>query len=244
MSQPSGLDGNVDGRPVALVTAGSAGIGAGIARCLAQTHEVFILSRSDEARRMADELGGTAVQGSVANAEDLRALVDAALGKAGRIDCVAVNTGHPPKGDLLSLTRQDWIEGLDLMLFSIIELMQAVTPVFMQQGHGSMVAVTSYAARTPELAMPVSSVVRAGVHAWVKLYASRYASVGIRANCLLPGFVATHPVDPERLASIPAGRYADPLEIGRVAAFLLSDAASFITGQAITVDGGMVRAVQ
>jgi len=224
---------------VAVVTAGSTGIGAGIVRVLARDHHVFVMSRSDGAQRIAAEVGGTAVSGSVTDDADLQRLVDTAVARFGRIDAVAMNTGHPPRGDLLALSRKDWADGMDLMFHSLLRLMQLVTPVFLEQKSGAMVVVTTYATRTPELEMPVSSVVRCAVQAWVKLYATRYAADGIRANSVLPGFVATHPVDPVRLASIPTGRYADPQEIGNIVAFLLSDAASFITGQSIMADGGM-----
>lgn len=226
---------------VALVTAGSAGIGAGIVRELAADHHVFVLSRSEAAEDIAREVGGTAVRGSVTERADLGRLVTTALEARGRIDSVVINTGHPPTGDLLELTDADWDEGLDLIFRSALHLVGLVTPTFLEQRSGSVVAITTYATSTPELVMPVSSVVRAALEAWIKLYANRYGADGIRANSVLPGFIATHPVDPDRLASIPAGRYADPLELGRVVAFLSSDAASFVSGQRIVVDGGMVR---
>lgn len=224
---------------VAIVTAGSSGIGAGIVRALADDHRVVVLARSEGVDSIAAEVGGIAVRGSVTERADLARAVEAAK-ELGRIDAVVVNTGHPPKGDLLDLTDDDWELGLDLILRSAIHLVSLVTPTFLEQRRGSVVAVTSYASQVPELVMPVSSVLRAALQNWIKLYATRYGADGIRANSVLPGFIATHPVDPDRLASIPAGRYADPLELGRVVAFLASDAASFVSGQNITVDGGMV----
>ena len=224
---------------VAIVTAGSAGIGAGIVRALAGEHRVVVLARSDAAAAIAAEVGGVAVRGSVTDRAALGRAVEAAK-ELGRIDTVVLNTGHPPKGDLLELTDADWEEGLDLIFRSAIHLVGLVTPTFIEQRSGSVVAITSYASRVPELVMPVSSVLRAALQNWIKLYATRYGADGIRANSVLPGFVDTHPADPARLASIPAGRYADPLELGRVVAFLASDAASFVSGQNITVDGGMV----
>lgn len=226
---------------VAIVTAGSAGIGAGIVRALAPTHRVVVLARSERADEVAAEVGGVAVRGSVTDDDALRRTVEAATA-LGRLDTVVLNTGHPPKGDLLDLTDADWDEGFDLVFRSAVHLVSLVTPILQAQRAGSVVAITSYASRVPELVMPVSSVLRAALQNWVKLYATRYGADGIRANCVLPGFIDTHENDPARLATIPAGRYADPLELGRVVAFLASDAASFVSGQNITVDGGMVAA--
>jgi len=226
-------------RPVAIVTAGSSGIGAGIVRELAHTHHVVLMSRSGAADEIAAEVGGVAVRGSITEPADRQRLVETTLERFGRVDALVVNTGHPPSGDLLDLTDADWEAGLDLIFRSTIHLAALVTPAFLQQGRGSLVAITTYATVTPELVMPVSSVVRAALQNWVKLYANRYGADGIRANCVLPGFVDTHPNDPDRIATIPAGRYADPAELGRVVAFLASDAASFVSGQNLVVDGGM-----
>ncbi|MBO9523119.1 MAG: SDR family oxidoreductase [Nocardioidaceae bacterium] len=227
-------------KPVAIVTAGSSGIGAGIVRELAGSHQVVVLSRSSAAEEIADEVGGLAVIGSMSDKEDRERLVATTLERFGRVDALVLNTGHPPKGDLLELTEADWEDGLDLILRSAIHLTSLVTPAFLAQGGGAVVAVTTYATLVPELAMPVSSVLRAALQNWMKLYATRYGADGIRANCVLPGFVDTHPADPARLAAIPAGRYADPAELGRVVAFLVSDAASFVSGQNIVADGGMI----
>lgn len=233
---------NAPVEPVALVTAAGSGIGEGIARALAETHSLVLFGPSESVERLADEIGAIAVRGSLTRREDLERVVTTTLETHGRLDAVAVNTGHPPSGELLELTREDWDHGLDLIFHSAVELARLVTPAFQRQGGGAMAFVTSYATLTPELRMPVSSVLRGALQNWVKLYANRYGAEGIRANSVLPGFVDTHPNDPDRIKTIPAGRYADPLELGRVVSFLLSDAASFVSGQNIVVDGGMIGA--
>jgi NAD(P)-dependent dehydrogenase (short-subunit alcohol dehydrogenase family) len=107
-------------------------------------------------------------------------------------------------------------------------------------GAGAIVTISSYAAVRPDATRPVSSVFRAALSAWTRLMAERLAP-RIRVNSLLPGFVDTHPVDPATVATIPAGRPARAGEIATAVEFLLSDNASYITGQNIVIDGGMVR---
>lgn len=227
-------------RPVAIVTAASSGIGAGTARVLAQTHDLVLFSRSEAVVELADELGATAVRGSLTVREDLERLVTTAVDRFGRIDAVVSNSGHPPTGPLLGLTNEDWGAGFELLFTSVLNLTRLVTPHMIAQGGGAWAFVSSYSVVVPDPALPVSTVVRSALSSWVKLYATEVAQHGIRANSVLPGYIATHPVDPERVATIPQRRYAEPEELGRVVRFLLSEEASFITGQNHVVDGGMI----
>jgi NAD(P)-dependent dehydrogenase (short-subunit alcohol dehydrogenase family) len=112
-----------------------------------------------------------------------------------------------------------------------------------KQGGGAIVNISTFAAVEPTPAYPVSATFRAGLSAFTKLYADEYAARGIRMNNILPGFIDTHGADAAIAGGIPARRYGDPAEIGETAAFLLSDAAGYITGQNLRVDGGLSRSV-
>ncbi len=229
---------------VALVTAASRGMGAACARELARRgYRVALLARSEAVQQLALELGGVAVQGSVSEPNDLQSLVDAALQHFGRIDAVVNNTGHPAKGELLEISDAEWHEGLDLLLLSAVRLSRLVTPVMQRQGAGAIVNISSFAGVEPSGARPVSSALRAALASFAKLYADRYAAVGIRMNTVVPGWVDTYPVAPADVAAIPLRRPADPAEIARVVAFLLSEDASYITGESVRVDGGLLRSL-
>lgn len=229
---------------VAILTGAGKGMGGACARELAaRGWKVGLLSPSGNAEKLAKELGGVGVTGSVTEEADLKRLVDAAMNHWGRVDGVVTSTGHPPKGDLLALDDESWRKGMDLIVLNVVRLARHVTPIMEKQGKGAWVNISTFAAFEPDLVFPISCAMRAGLGAFAKLYADRYAKAGIRMNNLLPGFVDSLPVKEALLPRIPMGRYGTTAEIAKTAAFLLSDDAGYITGQNLRVDGGITRSV-
>ncbi|NBO82250.1 MAG: SDR family oxidoreductase [Betaproteobacteria bacterium] len=227
---------------VALITAAGRGIGAGVAHELHQRgYQLGLLSPSESATRLGKELGGIGIQGSVLEPKDLSRFVEEVLARWGRIDAVVNHTGHPPKGDLLEISAEDWQRGHNMVLAPVIEMARLVTPTMLKQGTGAFVNITTFAAYEPSLIFPVSCTYRAAVGAFTRLYADRYAAQGLRMNAVLPGFTDSLNHKPETVASIPMKRVAAVSEIAKSVAFLLSEDASYITGQSLRVDGGITR---
>lgn len=229
---------------VAVVTAAGRGIGEACARRLAADDYVpVLLSKSGAAVDVAADLGGDGFEGSVTDTDDLTALIEAAHERYGRIDAVVNNTGHPATGSLLEISDEEWHEGLDLVLLNVIRVARLVTPIMQEQGHGSIVNISTFSAYEPSMDFPVSSVLRAGLGSFTKLFADHYGSEEIRMNAVLPGFVDSHAVDDETKREIPMGRPAKTTEIADTVAYLCSPAASYVTGQNIRVDGGLTNSV-
>lgn len=235
---------------VAIVTAGSRGIGRACALALAaREYRVAVFARGTDVATVADELKAAGapdaigVRGSVSQASDLADLVAGVLERWGRVDAVVNNTGHASKGALLGLEDDAWHEGLDLLLLNVIRVARAAAPTMEKAGRGSFVNISTFGAVAPDERFPISSVIRASLTAFTKLFASQYGPQGLRMNNVLPGFVDSYPVAQENVGQIPLRRAATTEEIANAAAFLASEESSYITGQNLLVDGGLVRGI-
>ena len=230
---------------VALITAGGSGMGADSARALAADgFKVGILSSSGKGEALANELGGVGVTGSNRSNEALQELVDAAMSAWGRVDVLVNSAGHGPRAPILDLSDDDWHEGMEVYFLNAVRPSRLVTPIMQKQGGGAIINISTFAAFEPNPVFPTSGVMRAGLAAFTKLFADKYAAENIRMNNVLPGFIDSLPEKEEFRALIPMGRYGSSLgEIASVVAFLASDGGAYITGQNIRVDGGITRSV-
>ena len=252
---------------VALVAASSKGLGYGVARHLAaEGARVSLCSRSEDAVQaaadaLASETGADtlATACDVRNPADIQAWVDKTAAAWGSIDCLLVNAGGPPAKTVKEMDDADWQAAFELTLLSSVRMIAATLPQ-MTNG-GSILTVTSGSVREPIPRLALSTVMRAGVAGLVKTLADELADDGIRVNNLVPGRIDTDrvahldantseklgigmdEVKRRALAGIPLGRYGTIDDFGRTGAFLLSPAASYITGATLRVDGGAARAI-
>ncbi len=229
---------------VAIVTAGGSGMGAGAARKLAADgFRVAILSSSGKGEALAKELGGVGVTGSNQSNDDLKRLVDRTMQEWGRVDALVNSAGHGPRAPVLDLSDDDWHRGLDVYFLNVVRPTRLVTPIMQRQKSGVIINISTFAAFEPDPVFPTSGVFRAGLAAYTKLFADKYAAENIRMNNVLPGFIDSLPEKQEFRDRIPMQRYGKTEEIADVIAFLVSDGAGYITGQNIRVDGGITRSV-
>ncbi len=233
-----------DGMKVALITAGGSGMGAGAARQLAADgFAVAILSSSGKGEALAAELGGIGVTGSNQSNDDLQRLVDAAMARWGRIDVLVNSAGHGPRAPILEISDEDWHKGIDVYFLNVVRPTRLVTPIMQAQGGGAIINISTAWAFEPSEMFPTSAVARAGLAAFTKIFADRYAAENIRMNNVLPGWIDSLPKTDARADSAPMKRYGTVDEIAKTVAFLASDGAGYITGQNLRVDGGITRSV-
>jgi len=254
---------------VYLVAASSAGLGFGIAEAAAkQGVKVAMASRTrakiDAAAAKLKEEQGVDARGYVMDATDAGSIADwiaAAYKDFGRIDGLVVNAGGPPAGKFDKFSDDDWAAGFNLTLMSAVRMIRGVLPIMRSQGSGSILTITSSSIKEPIDILLLSNVFRSGVVSLVKSLSQDLAKEGIRINNLVPGQIDTDRIQSndafkagqlgipvEELqknnhASIPMGRYGTIQEFGEAGAFLLSDAAKYITGSTLFVDGGKSKTV-
>ena len=212
-------------------------------RLAADGFRVGILSSSGKGEALGEELGGFGVTGSNRNTDDLAALVQGATDRWGRVDVLVNSAGHGPKGPVLDISDDDWHTGMEVYLLNVIRPTRLVTPVMQAQGGGAIINISTFAAFEPDPLFPTSGVFRAGLAAFTKLYADKYAADNIRVNNVLPGFIDSLPETEDRRARVPLGRYGRAEEVASLISWLASEGAGYMTGQNLRIDGGLTRAV-
>jgi 3-oxoacyl-[acyl-carrier protein] reductase len=262
------LDLGLEGK-VALVTAASKGLGRAIATELAREGASVVISSRDEealakaANEISEETGAEVdyLAADLTSAGDIEALVSHARDGFGGIDVLVNNTGGPPGGTFEDLDDGAWQVAFEQILMSLIRCVRGVLPHMRERGGGRIVNVASSSVKQPIEGLTLSNTFRTGLAGLAKNLSIELAPDGILINTLGPGRIATarsrgmdaseadsrgvsvEEVKAEFEARIPLGRYGTPEEFARVAAFLASPANSYVTGQAILVDGGMIRAL-
>lgn len=228
----------------AIVMAGGSGMGAAAARKLTgDGFKVAILSSSGKGEALAKQLGGFGVTGSNQSADDVKRLVDLVMATWGRIDVLVNSAGHGPRDEILKITDEQWQIGMDVYLLNVIRPTRLVAPVMVRQKAGAIINISTAWAFEPSAMFPTSAVFRAGLAAFTKIFADRYAVENVRMNNVLPGWIDSLPATEERRKSVPMQRYGTSQEIAATIAFLASEGASYITGQNLRVDGGMTRSI-
>lgn len=240
---------------VALVTGASKGIGRAIAaELVAEGARVAVASRSEERiRAAAAEVGAAAAfahdTGDVDGAAALVAEVEAALGP---VEVLVANSGGPPPGpDPLGFARADWEDAYRTLVLGPLALVEATVPGMRSRGWGRVLSVSSTAAREPIPELMLSNAHRSGLLVALKTIARDVAADGVTLNTLLTGRIATDRLADDRgslaaaeeraRAEVPAQRLGRVEEMAAAAAFLCSERASYITGEAVRVDGGLTR---
>lgn len=242
-----------------IATGASRGLGFATAQALVDDGARVVLSArgADGVAQAAERLGAAhavGIPGDLADAELGERLCAASLDRWGRIDGALISVGGPPGGTASSITDDQWRAAFESIFLGAVRLARTVAERL--ESGGAIAMVLSSSVRTPIGGLAVSNGLRPGLAMVAKTLADELGPRGVRVNALLPGRIATDRLleldsasgdaDAARSANeatIPLRRYGEPAEFGRTAAFLLSPAASYITGSAVTVDGGATRAL-
>jgi 3-oxoacyl-[acyl-carrier protein] reductase len=235
---------SLDGK-TALVTGASRGIGRAIAAELAAAGATVVVgyrSGQEEAEALAAEIGGRAIQADVSSPDDARRLVE----EAGDLDILVNNAGLTRDGLLARMSDEDWRTVIDTNLSSVFYTCRAVTRPMMKKRAGSIVNISSVVGVHGNWGQTNYGASKAGIIGFTKSLARELGSRNVRANVVAPGYVKTQLTDvlPEdataaMLQNTPLGRLGEPEDVAGAVRFLCSEAASFITGEVLLVDGGL-----
>lgn len=254
----------------AIVLAASRGLGRACALGLAQEGcDVVIASRTQEnVDRAAEEIrqkSGARVIGVAADVSQrsgIETIVERCTAEFGGVDIAIHNAGGPPAGNFGSVNEDQWYRAFDQNLMSFVWLVGAVRPSMEESGWGRILAITSISIKQPLANLVLSNAMRTGVLATVRTLVKELTPLGITVNVIAPGRIATERIEEldqaaaertgkpieqirtESVATIPAGRLGDPSEFANGIVFLASDAARYISGAALQIDGGMLDALQ
>ena len=244
-----------------LVAGASRGLGAAIARAVAaEGARVAVVAReSDELAKVAAEMRGVAVPADLATSDGPGEAAARAIESLGGLDGLVVNSGGPPTGTFEQLDEETWRRAIDGTLLAAIRLIRAALPALREGRDPAIVILLSSSVREPVAGIVTSNVLRPGLNGLIKTLVGEIAP--IRINGIAPGRIDTarirsldssrakelgvevEEVQRTNLARIPLARYGEAAEVGRVGAFLLSTAASYVNGVVVGVDGGMIRSL-
>jgi 3-oxoacyl-[acyl-carrier protein] reductase len=254
----------LDGRR-ALVMGATRGIGYGIAKALHDAGATVALTgrRAEDAEAAAQRIGDRAV-GLALDTADLAA-VDAvaklAVEKLGGVDILILNSGGPPPGSAMGVSSEQWRKYWDMMFVSLVRMADHLLPAMIERKFGRVMSIVSSGVIQPIPNLGMSNAIRPAIIGWGKSVSNEVARHGVTVNALAPGRIQTDRVDEidkgaasrtgksveqiraEAMARIPAGRYGAPEEFAATAVFLASDAAAFVTGSTIRIDGGQISSV-
>jgi 3-oxoacyl-[acyl-carrier protein] reductase len=242
----------LEGR-TAIVCGASTGIGLAVAESLAEegANVTMFARRRDVLGREAERLGALAVRGDVTDPRDLKRLVERTVEAFGGVDVLVNNSGGPPPSRASDLTDDDVEAAVELLLVSAVRLTSLCLPHLRRSGRGRIVNIASSSVRQPIDGLALSNAVRPGVIGWAKTLARELGPDKITVNSIAPGRIDTERLQElyagrsraDDLAEVPLGRFGRAREVGDVVCFLASDAASYISGAVIPVDGGLTRAL-